>query len=131
MIARDIAHALYTGSRARATVGTLSHFAPPVMDNLERHIADPSLLTFRELDRAHGRTKGEAFRAFKALASQLVEGRDFYCCDRRVDGEAFDLLEASGRLYAGTVNGVLLAPSAQAAIAAHLQLGVAGHSPSA
>ena len=121
----------YTGGRAAATVGTLSHFAQPAMDNLERHIADPSLLTFRELDRAHGRAKGEAFRAFKAIAGQLVEGQDFYCCDRRVDGEAFDLLETSGRLYAGTVNGVLLAPSAQAAIAAQLQRTMGGHSPGA
>ena len=121
----------YTGGPTAATVGPRSHFAPRVMDNLERHIADPSLLTFREIDRAHGRAKGEAFRAFKALAAQLVEGQDFHCCDRRVDGEAFDLLEASGRLYAGTVNGVLLAPSAQAAIAAQLQRTVAGHSPGA
>jgi len=99
------------------------------MSTLEQLIADPSLLTFREMDQAHGRAKGAAFRAFKALGTMLREGHDFHCCDSRVDGEAFDLLQASGRLYPGTVNGVLLAPSAQTAIAA--QLDAAGHSPSA
>ncbi|MCC6709056.1 MAG: hypothetical protein IT492_15980 [Gammaproteobacteria bacterium] len=91
-------------------------------------INDAELATFREMDRRHGRAKGDAFRAFKALAERLVEGRDFHCCDRREDGEAFDLLAASGRLYPGTVNGVLLTPAAQRAIAALFE---AGHSPSA
>ena len=99
------------------------------MSALEQLIVDPSLMTFREMDRAHGRAKGEAFRAFKALGAVLVEGRDFHCCDSRQDGEAFNLLQASGRLYPGTVNGVLLAPPAQAAITARLQ--GSGHSPSA
>lgn len=99
------------------------------MPSLEQLLADPHFKTFREMDSQHGRAKGDAFRAFKALSSQLVEGRDFHCCDRRVDGEAFDVLEASGRVYRGTVNGVLLAPRAQAAIAARFQAG--GHSPAA
>ena len=99
------------------------------MASLEQLIADTSFMTFREVDARHGCSKGEAFRAFKALGARLIEGQDFHCCDRRVDGEAFDVLEASGRLYRGTVNGVLLAPSAQAEIAAHLA--GAGHSPSA
>jgi len=92
------------------------------MSELAQLIVDPTLLTFRELDRRHGRAKGDAFRAFKALGPTLIEGRDFYCCDSRIDGEEFDLLEASKRLYPGTVNGVLLAPSAQAAIAARFDL---------
>lgn len=91
-------------------------------------IDDPAYATFREMDSRHGRAKGDAFRAFKALGASLVEGRDFHCCDRRVDGERFDLLEASGRLYRGTVNGVLLGPAAQAAIAAMFE---GDHSPSA
>ncbi len=99
------------------------------MTSLECLITDPSFMTFRELDHAHGCSKGAAFRAFKALGESLIEGQDFHCCDRRIDGEAFDLLEASGRLYRGTVNGVLLAPSAQAAIAAILNSD--GHSPGA
>ncbi len=90
------------------------------MSALKQFITDPAFMTFRELDRAQGRAKGEAFRAFKALAAALIEGQDFHCCDARVDGEEFDLLEASGRLYRGTINGVLLAPSAQAAIALRL-----------
>ena len=90
------------------------------MSVLAQLIIDPTLLTFRELDRAHGRAKGEAFRAFKALSAVLREGQDFHCCDSRIDGEEFDQLAASGRLYPGTVNGVLLAPSAQAAIVLRL-----------
>lgn len=96
------------------------------MSELARLIADPSLMTFREMDLAHGRAKGDAFRAFKALASSLFEGRDFHCCDLRIDAEEFDVLEASKRLYPGTINGVLLAPTAQAAIAARLN---GDHSP--
>lgn len=99
------------------------------MRSLESLLSDPSFKTFRELDHRHACSKGMAFRAFKALGATLVEGQDFHCCDRRSDGDAFAVLEASGRLYRGTVNGVLLAPSAQAAIAARLDN--AGHSPSA
>ena len=99
------------------------------MRSLKGLLSDPSFKTFRELDGVHAGSKGTAFRAFKALGATLVEGQDFHCCDRRIDGDAFDLLEASGRLYRGTVNGVLLAPSAQAAIAALLNC--AGHSPGA
>ena len=90
------------------------------MTSLTDFIHDPRFATFRELDARHGRAKGDAFRAFKALGTRLTEGQDFHCCDRRVDGEEFDLLEASGRLYPGTVNGVLLGPRAQSAIAALL-----------
>lgn len=99
------------------------------MRSLECVISDLSFKTFREMDRIHACSKGAAFRAFKALGATLVEGQDFHCCDRRFDGEAFDALEASGRVYRGTVNGVLLAPSAQAAIGALLNS--AGHSPGA
>lgn len=101
----------------------------PPMTALAQLITHPGFKTFRELDQLHGRAKGDAFRAFKALGAQLREGQDFHCCDRRVDGEEFDLLAASGRLYPGTVNGVLLAPSAQTAIAARFAAG--DHSPSA
>lgn len=88
------------------------------MTPLTDFIHDRQFATFREMDQRHGRAKGDAFRAFKALGASLAEGQDFHCCDRRVDGEAFDLLAASGRLYPGTVNGVLLGARAQAAIAA-------------
>ena len=99
------------------------------MRSLECILSDPSFKTFREMDGVFACSKGAAFRAFKALGATLVEGQHFHCCDQRIDGEAFDALEASGRLYRGTVNGVLLAPAAQAAIAALLNS--AGHSPGA
>lgn len=83
-------------------------------------VHDPTHASFRELDERLGRPKGSAFRAFKALGATLVEGRDFHCCDSRVDELLFQVLYDSGRLYPGTVNGVLLGPGAQAAIAARL-----------
>ena len=90
------------------------------MPDLVALVHDPAHATFRELDLRHGAAKGSAFRAFKALGARLVEGRDFHCCDSRDDELLFEVLYASGRLYPGTVNGVLLAPAAQAAIAALL-----------
>ena len=92
-----------------------------LVNALGRLVDDPGFKTFKELDLAHGLPKGSAFRAFKCLADSLVEGRDFYCCDVRLEGDAYDQLSASGRVYAGTVNGVLLAPAAQAAIALRLK----------
>ncbi|MGE0862121.1 MAG: hypothetical protein AB7I01_07785 [Gammaproteobacteria bacterium] len=83
-------------------------------------VHDPAHASFRELDERLGRPKGSAFRAFKALGAALVEGRDFHCCDSRVDELLFQVLYDSGRLYPGTVNGVLLGADAQAAIAARL-----------
>ena len=90
------------------------------MIELANIVHDPAYRTFRELDEAHGRARGTAFRAFKALGARLVEGRDFHCCDSRVDELLFQVLHDSGRLHPGTVNGVLLGPAAQAAIAALL-----------
>ena len=92
-----------------------------LVNTLARLIDDPGFKTFKELDLVHGLPKGSAFRAFKSLAGRLVEGQDFHCCDARVEGEAYDQLLASGRVYAGTVNGVLLGPAAQAAIALLLE----------
>ncbi|MDA0823702.1 MAG: hypothetical protein O3C28_14985 [Proteobacteria bacterium] len=76
--------------------------------------------TFAELDRSAGLPKGSAFRAFKATASLLVEGRDFYCCDSRTDSRHFAEWTASGRFYKGTVNAVLLTDSGQALVLAML-----------
>lgn len=85
----------------------------------ERVVDDPALRTFRELDAEHGLAKGSAFKAFKALAAELVEGVDFHCCDRR--DTAADWQRLASRVYPGTSNAVLLGPRARAAIAALLQ----------
>lgn len=80
-----------------------------------------TLATFKELDLACGVIKGSAFRAFKALGEQLVEGVDFHCHDARLASSTHAELVLTGRLYAGTINAVLLEGRAQALIAAHLR----------
>jgi hypothetical protein len=83
------------------------------MNELLRVIDDPRFKTFKEIDSATGQTKGVAFRAFKRLSPTWTEGTDYVCCDSRIDAEAFNLLRARGRLYAGTVNAVLISADAQ------------------
>lgn len=79
------------------------------------------MVSFKELDRACGVVKGSAFRAFKALAAELTEGVDFYCYDARLAAQTHAELLHAGRIYAGTVNAVLLEARAQALITAHLR----------
>ncbi len=80
-----------------------------------------ALATFKELDLACGVVKGSAFRAFKALGEQLTEGVDFHCHDARLASSIHAELVLTGRLYAGTVNAVLLEDRAQTLITAHLR----------
>ena len=83
-------------------------------------VTDTSLATLREVDLAANRGKGSAFRAFKSLAGQLVEGEHFHCCDSRADADGFALILASGRLYPGTVNAVFLTSEAQRLVRARM-----------
>jgi hypothetical protein len=64
--------------------------------------------TFKEIDTRHGRPKGTAFRAFKRLAGELAEGVDFHHLDGQVDAERIAALRQAGRIYASTVNAVIL-----------------------
>jgi hypothetical protein len=77
----------------------------------------PGWLSLREIDAAHGREKGTAFRAFKRLLPQLQEGRDFVVLDHRSEAVLAAKLHAAGRIYRGSVNPVLLAPAAAARVA--------------
>jgi hypothetical protein len=79
--------------------------------------AGSELTTFREFDERHGVPKGTAFRLFKRLAPGLREGRDFWCCDGRTDPAAFARVAREHRLYAGTINAVLLGEAACRAMA--------------
>lgn len=83
-------------------------------------IDDPHFASFREVDEALGLVKGSAFRAFKQLAGSWSEGVEFVCCDQREHPAAHATLVQRGRLHPGTVNAVLLAPPARAAIMALL-----------
>lgn len=66
--------------------------------------------TFRELDQSFGLPKGSAFRAFKRLA--LTEGRDFRLLRAGPDSDEIEALRRAGRIYAASVNVVLLTPAA-------------------
>jgi hypothetical protein len=77
--------------------------------------------TFRELDEAGGLTKGNAFRAFKRIEAQLTEHKDYEVLWPQHQREAIEILRTGGRIYASSVNVVLLAPAAEALILKDLQ----------
>jgi hypothetical protein len=72
----------------------------------------PDWVGLREIDRRAGTGKGTAFRAFKALAPNLIEGTDYRVLDPHRDREVIDTLRHAGRIYASSVRVVLLAPAA-------------------
>jgi len=71
---------------------------------------DVAWLTLRELDEAAGTPKGTAFRAFKALAGQLAEGRDFRLLDATRDAAGIAALRA--RSYRSSRNLLLISRDA-------------------
>lgn len=86
--------------------------------------------TFRELDEIRGNVKGHAFRCFKTLNSQWMEGREFVVLDAGRDARQIARLKREGRLYGGTVNAVLLSPDAARAILSRPgDPGQSAHSP--
>lgn len=84
-------------------------------------ITDPQLKTFKQIDDLHHCAKGSAFRAFKQLSirqqGQWREGEHFYCVDSRTQPALFAQLQRSGRLYASTVNAVLVTDAGYQTIA--------------
>ena len=71
--------------------------------------SDPTRLwTFKELDGLHQRPKGTAFRAFKRLEGCLREGEHYHYLDARSHGAEIAQLRQTGRIYAASVNVVLL-----------------------
>lgn len=72
-------------------------------------------VTLREVDERLGRTKGAAFRAFKRLA--LVEGRDFRVLRHDTDADAIAALRAASRIYAASVNVIVLSEPAATRVA--------------
>lgn len=77
----------------------------------------PSL---REIDTAAGTAKGAAFHAFKTLEATFEEGRDYAVLHADRDREAISELRARQRIYASSINVVLLSPGAAARIVAAL-----------
>mgnify|MGYP001552049369 FL=1 len=68
-------------------------------------------ITFLELDQRWQARKGTAFRAFKRALPELREGVDFRCLQSRRHAAEIAALRAAGRLYASSVNAVLLSPT--------------------
>jgi hypothetical protein len=72
--------------------------------------------TLRELDELEGRVKGSAFRCFKALSRGWTEGCEFRVLEATRDAGQIGRLKRENRIYAGTVNAILLSPEAARAI---------------
>ncbi|MDD3762122.1 MAG: hypothetical protein PHP86_02380 [Nevskiales bacterium] len=70
-----------------------------------------SWLSLREVDLAAGAAKGSGFRLFKRLLAELSEGTDFVVLQQTHDHEAIERLRRDGRIYASSVNVVLLRPA--------------------
>jgi hypothetical protein len=68
----------------------------------------PRLWTFKEIDALHQRPKGTAFRVFKRLEGCLREGEHYHYLDAQSHGAEIAQLRQGGRIYAASVNVVLL-----------------------
>ncbi len=81
---------------------------------------DEGTWSFKEIDARHGCTKGTAFRAFKRVRAELEEGSDFHYLDAATHAARIAELKRRGRIYASTVNAVLLSASGYARLKRHL-----------
>ena len=66
--------------------------------------------TLREIDQQGALAKGSAFRAFRRIEPSLQEPRDFRLLDHARDAAEIAELKRAGRVYASSVNVVLLSP---------------------
>lgn len=76
--------------------------------------------SFKEIDQERGSTKGAAFLAFKQLKESFDEGRDFYYLSASEDAAEIEKLREAGRIYATTVNAVLLTKAGYSALIDYL-----------
>lgn len=67
-----------------------------------------SCLSFMQLDQRAGVVKGTAFRAFKRIHENLLEGIDYFYLDAEQERACIDALRATGQIYPSTWNLVLL-----------------------
>lgn len=68
----------------------------------------PVWQTLREIDAAAGTAKGTAFRRFREIEAQLQFGHDYRVLHHADDREAISALRNGARIYAGSVNVVLI-----------------------
>lgn len=85
--------------------------------------------TFKHLDLAYSVTKGSAFRAFKRLLPDLVEGVDFQCLDATLDAPRIEELKRRGWVYPTSRNVVVLSSAGRAAVEHELESQLSDPSP--
>ena len=72
--------------------------------------------SFRELDEKWKTRKGTVFLAFKRALPSLREGIDFIYLSHEQHASEIEQLRATERIYANSINAVLLAPEAITAL---------------
>lgn len=76
--------------------------------------------SLKEIDETRGSAKGTAFMAFKQLRDGFDEGRDFFYLNGDQDGPEIEALRRDGRVYANSINAVLLTESGYRAVMEYL-----------
>ncbi len=76
--------------------------------------------SLKEIDQARGDNKGTAFLAFKQLKESFDEGRDFHYLSAAEDGAEIEKLRSADRIYATTVNAILLTENGYSAVVDYL-----------
>jgi hypothetical protein len=77
--------------------------------------------SLRELDESLQRPKGSAFRAFRRIEAHWLEARDFVVLHHERDRELIDVLRQQQRIYASTVNLIMLSPELADAVRAQMR----------
>jgi len=80
------------------------------------------VLTLRQIDRMNDTVKGTAFRVFKRVRDDLVEGQDYFVLDAHGDEPILAALHAGDAVYASSQVIVLLAQTAYARMQATANL---------
>ncbi len=77
--------------------------------------------TFRDIDQHMGLPKGSAFRCFKHLRDALDQDRDFLLLEALDHSQTIAQLRLDERIYAASINVVLLSGTARERIEARLR----------
>lgn len=91
------------------------------MKGTDEVINHPDWVSLRSLDLAAGLPKGSAFRAFKQLADELIEGQDFRVLHHQHDATEIAQLRQTQGIYSNSVNVLLLSPAAAQRVATALR----------
>ncbi|EIT70272.1 MULTISPECIES: hypothetical protein [Hydrocarboniphaga] len=91
------------------------------MDDLRSKPAIDRWRSLRELDESLQHPKGSAFRAFRRLENHWQETSDFIVLHHERDRALIDILRQQQRIYASTVNLVMLSPELADAVIAQMR----------